>query len=265
MNTDISSALSIIFYVAAIFFLWRSCHKPNSKITLIANSLIILGWVLQGTAMHSLIELENGQNLSITNLFGTVAWLMILLLVITNLRSQVHLMIMFMLGFAASSQVLATWHPSSSLLMESGQTAAVAHVLSSLLAYSFLALAALQASMVWWLDRKLHSNIGSPSPILPPLLAMEKLLFRLILLGFIVLSISIGIALIYLYDIIWLQSTHKIVLSIAAWMMFSLLLLGHWRLGWRGQQAAKWTLTGFLMLALASFGTWIIYMLRAAG
>ncbi len=239
MNTDISSALSIIFYVTAIFFLWRSCHKPDSKSSLIANSLIILGWLLQGAAMHSLIEMENGQNLSITNLFGTVAWLMILLLVITNLRSQVQLMIMFMLGFAASSQFLATWIPSANLLMKSGQAAAVAHVLSSLLAYSFLALAALQATMVWWLDRKLRNHIGTPSPILPPLLGMEKLLFQLLILGFIVLSISIAIALIYLNDIIWLQSTHKLVLSIAAWMMFSLLLLGHWRMGWRGQQAAK--------------------------
>ncbi len=265
MNTDITSAISIIFYVSAIFFLWRSCHKPETNASTIANVLIIVGWIFQGAAMHTLIELENGQNLSITNLSGTVSWLMILLLVITNLRSQVNLMIMFMLAVAAISQLLANWYPSSMLLMKSGQAAAVAHVLSSLLAYSFLALAALQASMVWWLDRKLRSHIGAPNPILPPLLAMEKLLFRLILLGFVVLSISIGIALIYLYEIIWLQSTHKIILSVAAWMMFSLLLLGHWRMGWRGQQAAKWTLIGFAMLALGSFGTWLIYMMRTTG
>jgi len=263
VNTDITSALSIVFYVSAIFFLWRSCHKPESKALLIANVLIITGWLLQGTAMHALIESQNGQNLSFTNLLGTVSWLMIFLLVITNLRSQVNLMIMFMLFTAAASQFLASWYPSAKNLMESGQAAGVAHVLTSLLAYSLLALAALQASLVWWLDRKLRSNIGQPNPILPPLLAMEKLLFRLILLGFIVLSISIGIAVIYLYDIIWLQSTHKIVLSVAAWMMFSLLLLGHWRMGWRGQQAAKWTLVGFSTLALGSFGTWLIIMIRA--
>ncbi len=265
MNTDITSAISIILYLTAIVFLWRSCHKPDSKAPLIANILIILGWFLQGAAMHALIKVDNGQNLSITNLTGTVSWLMILLLVISNLRSQVNLMIMLMLAFAAISQFLAQWYPSQILVMESGNTAAVAHVLSSLLAYSFLALAALQASLIWWLDRKLRNHIGKPNPILPPLLAMEKLLFRLIFLGFMVLSISIAIALIYLYEIVLQQSTHKLVLSLAAWMMFSLLLLGHWKLGWRGQQAARWTLIGFLMLALGSFGTWIIYMLIETG
>jgi len=33
------------------------------------------------------------------------------------------------------------------------------------------------------------------------------------------------------------------------------LLLGRWRLGWRGRSAIHWTLGGFALLLLAYFGT----------
>ena len=48
---------------------------------------------------------------------------------------------------------------------------------------------------------------------------------------------------------------HKMVLSIAAWAVFGILLWGRWRFGWRGRTAIRWTLSGFVALALAYFGS----------
>ena len=48
---------------------------------------------------------------------------------------------------------------------------------------------------------------------------------------------------------------HKTILSIVAWFVFVTLLIGHWRYGWRGRIAIRWTLSGFFILMLAFFGS----------
>jgi ABC-type uncharacterized transport system permease subunit len=48
---------------------------------------------------------------------------------------------------------------------------------------------------------------------------------------------------------------HKTVLSIVAWVMFGILLIGRVRFGWRGRFALRFTLIGCGMLALAYFGS----------
>jgi len=51
---------------------------------------------------------------------------------------------------------------------------------------------------------------------------------------------------------------HKTVLSIAAWIVFAVLLWGRWRFGWRGRTAIRWTISGFVTLMLAFLGTKLV-------
>ncbi len=46
----------------------------------------------------------------------------------------------------------------------------------------------------------------------------------------------------------------KTIVTIMAWMIFGILLLGHHFLGWRGRFAARWTVIGFTLLMLSYFG-----------
>jgi hypothetical protein len=48
---------------------------------------------------------------------------------------------------------------------------------------------------------------------------------------------------------------HEIVLAIVAWLIFAVLLWGRYRFGWRGKQALRFTIGGFVTLALAYFGS----------
>ena len=52
-----------------------------------------------------------------------------------------------------------------------------------------------------------------------------------------------------------LNLVHKTVLALAAWAIFAFLLFGRWRFGWRGRTAARYTIAGFLVLAVAYFGS----------
>ncbi|MGR9099977.1 MAG: cytochrome c biogenesis protein CcsA, partial [Gammaproteobacteria bacterium] len=51
---------------------------------------------------------------------------------------------------------------------------------------------------------------------------------------------------------------HKTVLSIIAWVVFFVLLMGRIRYGWRGQTAIRWTIAGFVLLLLAYFGSKLV-------
>ncbi|MCU0764915.1 MAG: cytochrome c biogenesis protein CcsA [Burkholderiaceae bacterium] len=101
------------------------------------------------------------------------------------------------------------------------------HLLVAIAAYSLLTIAALHALLMALLDRRLHSPPQAPASgfarifgQLPSLLALEKLLFRLIGAGFVLLTAT---------------------------------LLGAF--GWRGRTALRWTFAGFLMLLLAYVGS----------
>jgi ABC-type uncharacterized transport system permease subunit len=55
-----------------------------------------------------------------------------------------------------------------------------------------------------------------------------------------------------------LDVSHKTVFGVLSWAIFGALLWGRHRYGWRGRVAMRWTLSGFLMLVLAYFGSRLV-------
>lgn len=131
-----------------------------------------------------------------------------------------------------------------------------AHIVLSLAAAALLFAAAVTALLLVFLDRRLHTRrlLDLPS-ILPPLDALEKVMFRLIGTGFVLLSVSLLTGFVFVTNLFEQHLIHKTVLSLAAWVIFGTLLVGRHRYGWRGRSAVRLTLTGFAMLALAYFGS----------
>jgi ABC-type uncharacterized transport system permease subunit len=87
---------------------------------------------------------------------------------------------------------------------------------------------------------------------------MESLLFQIIGAGFILLSLSLLTGFLYLDDLFAQHLVHKTVLSICAWGLFAALLIGHWRYGWRGKTAVRWTLSAFALLLIGYFGSKLV-------
>jgi len=130
------------------------------------------------------------------------------------------------------------------------------HVVVSILAYAMLTLATIQALVLALQDRNLRSHHpGGLMRALPPLQTMESLLFEMIGLGFILLTFSLLSGFIYLDDMFAQHVAHKTLLSLIAWIVFAALLWGRYRFGWRGTTAIRWTLSGFVLLMLAYFGS----------
>jgi len=130
------------------------------------------------------------------------------------------------------------------------------HIMLSMLGYSMLALAALQAILLAIQNRNLHKHRpGGITDTLPSLQDMEHLLFRLTLLGVILLTMSLLTGFLFLDNPFAKEHIHKTVLSMIAWIVYSVLLIGHWREGWRGRKAIHWTLAAFVFLILGFLGT----------
>jgi len=135
----------------------------------------------------------------------------------------------------------------------------IAHILFSVVAYTLCAIAAVIAILMVFKERQIRANqVRGIIGALPSLLTLEHVLFGALGIGFALLSLSMFSGLIFIDDIKAQHLIHKTILTALGWLVFGGLLLGRWRFGWRGQKAVRWTLTGFVFLALAYFGSRLV-------
>ena len=135
----------------------------------------------------------------------------------------------------------------------------LSHVLLSILAYSLLTIATLQSLVLNYQYQKLKSkHPGGVLGILPPLQTMEKLMFELVWVGFILLSLSIVSGLIFIEDMFAQKLAHKTLFSLISWLIYAVILWGRFRSGWRGITAIRWLMLGFVALMLAYFGSKLV-------
>jgi ABC-type uncharacterized transport system permease subunit len=135
---------------------------------------------------------------------------------------------------------------------------AAAHIAVSLVANALLVVAALQALVLTRLEQRLHRAAPSATAgETPPLLTLERYLFRLIAAGFVLLTVSLVSGVLFSEALFGkpMALTHKIVLTVAGWIVFAVLLVGRWRYGWRGRTAQKWIIGGTLLLVLGYLGS----------
>ena len=102
----------------------------------------------------------------------------------------------------------------------------------------------------------LAASAGSEGGV--PLLRLERLMYRFVAAGFVVLSAAIALG---AWDARPWRWDHKAVFSILGWLVFAGLLAGRRAFGWRGPKATGWLYAGAGLLLLAYVGL----ALRARG
>jgi ABC-type uncharacterized transport system permease subunit len=160
---------------------------------------------------------------------------------------------------SALAIVIATLGPDTGEHRRQLSPGMLLHIGSSIMAYSILTLAAAQAALVALQDRQLRNrNMHGIARSLPPLQLMETMLFELIWVGVGALTVSLASGLIFMDNMFAQHLAHKTILSMLAWGLFSVLLWGRYRSGWRAQTAVRFTLAGFVLLILAFFGSKLV-------
>jgi len=132
------------------------------------------------------------------------------------------------------------------------------HLALAMIAYGMFTIAALHALLMTLMERRLHGGaLVGPLAALPPLLTMERLLFRVILAGFAFLTLTLVTGIAFSETLFGraMKFDHKTVFAVASWFIFAALLAGRHLYGWRGRTALRWTLAGFVALLLAYVGS----------
>lgn len=130
------------------------------------------------------------------------------------------------------------------------------HILLSTLAFAVLCVAAVLAGLVASQEYLLRNKRATGTITwLPPLESMETLLFRTITLGFILLTVVLMTSVWFFHTTMFNLLWKKTFLSLFAWTVFAVLLIGRHSQGWRGRVAIRWTLGGVFLVMLAYFGS----------
>lgn len=255
-----SSIAAIVLYgLAAILLavpLLRGGHRPSRGL------LFGLGFI--AVAAHAIsaattIYTPHGIDLGFFRVSSLIFWVICLISLLSSLRRPLHnlLAVLFPLAMLAIIVSSLVHGPNTELpRLDLGLTT---HILLSILAYSVLTIAALQAAALAVQEHQLKQrHLRGVVQALPPLQTMESMLFELLWAGVILLTLAIATGFFYVSDLFAQHLVHKTILSIAAWLTFTLLLAGHHTFGWRSQTAVRWTLGGFIALMLAYFGTKLV-------
>jgi ABC-type uncharacterized transport system permease subunit len=224
-----------------------------------ARIKFIAPWSLMMAAMATMVGsqlfADSGLNFYFYNSLFIAAFAICAILYLVSLFKQVEHLGLIVLPITLACIVL------NILFLKEGTQVTLSpgiqtHIITSIIAFSLLGLAAVQAILLFFQDRTLrnHTNTGIMRA-LPSLHENETLLFQTITLGVVILTIALVSGFIYIEDIFAQHLAHKTILSSLAWIVFAILLWGRMQFGWRGTTAIRWSLSGFTFLILAYFGS----------
>lgn len=259
MTLTIVGILAVVCYLgAAILQYFNLARRDNSRrnqvLVLSALALVFHTLSFQGTVIT-----DAGMHLGFFKISTLVGWLIAILLLVSSIKKPLENLFIGVYPITALSVLSALFYQNTTEPVIHLSVHSVSHILLSLFAYSVLTIASIQAVLLAWQDQHLrHQRANGFIMRLPPLQIMEQLLFELIWVGVLLLSAAIVSGAFFIDDLFAQHLAHKTLLSLIAWGIFSLLLFGrHW-MGWRGSIAIRWTLSGYLLLMLAYFGTKLV-------
>ena len=259
MIPTLHGLLAIALYLIASILLAVRLLRGSIEFSCQRNHIVLLGLaaaLVHGMVLYPAIHTPAGLNLGFFYAASLIALTTALLLLLATLLEPVENLGIALFPVAALSIGLLLLFPEQRLVTAAASWQLDSHILLSLLAYSILGLAVLQAVLLAIQDHHLHNRQpGGFIRALPPLQVMESLLFQMIGTGFVLLTLALVTGMLFLEDIFAQHLVHKTTLSIAAWGVFAILLWGRWRFGWRGRTAIRWTIGGFIFLMLAYFGS----------
>lgn len=270
--------LSILTYLTASllytlvgWYFWRSrWNIAVSSATSRKGGVVAIMWeryamlaplVLHAITLYQSMFIGTGLSFGVGSAISSIVWLTAFIYWFSrffNRMEGLQTLIASLAFVAAIVVLLPLIFPSFRPLDNTELPAFRAHMLVAMMAYSLLTIAALHALLMTVVERHLH-HPAPPSILtkLPPLLTMEKLLFRIIWAGFVLLTLTLLSGVVFSKEVFGqsLTFSHKTLFGFISWGVFAALLAGRELYGWRGKIAVRWTLAGFIALLLAYIGS----------
>lgn len=270
MTSILTYLTTFLLYILIGCYFWRNTWNQSSSTNIGDRAPITVTWVhyvmLAPLVLHAITLYQSmfvgaGLSFGLGNAISSIVWLTAFIYWFSgffNRLQGLQTLIAPVAAAAAIAVLLPLVFPALRPLENTELPAFKAHILVAMMAYSLLTIAALHALLMTVVERHLHHPAThSILTNLPPLLAMEKLLFRIIWVGFILLTLTLLSGVVFSKEVFGqpLTFTHKTLFGFISWGVFAALLIGRQLYGWRGRIAIRWTLAGFVILLLAYIGS----------
>jgi len=256
--------LAAVIYAALGFHFWNTRWRESENQCVACpmqtweRAGIAAALVIHAAGLYVALFSEAGMRFSFSFALSLMMWLAVLIYWLESFMARMEGMQPMVLPLAAVCAILPVIFPNVHLVANAGATGFKLHFLAAMLAYSLLTLSALHAIFMGFTENALHKrSVKRSLASLPPLLTMESLLFRMLLVGFILLTLTVGSGVLFSEALFGKPMTlgHKTLFAFASWGIFATLLIGRHAWGWRGRRALRWTLAGFALLILAYVGS----------
>jgi len=158
------------------------------------------------------------------------------------------------LALLGAVTVILAWAFPGELRPQASSVWAPVHWVLGIASYGLFGAAVLHGAMLNRAEQQLRQRgLSAPSaPTGMPLLRLERLTFRFVAAGFVVLSAALLLGAWFANPWRW---DHKTVFSMLGWLVFAALLGGRRAFGWRGPRATRWLYAGAGLLLLAYVGS----------
>ena len=254
------------FYALTAVVAWLPAASPASaaapfapagRIALLRASFAV-ALLSHGAALGYSLFGGDGLNIGFSHAISLIVWLVMGAYFLIGIDNQLmRLAALYLAPVAVAAALLPAILPAQRIV-HYADFAFKLHFVVAILAYALFTVAALHALLMLFLEKRLHQG-SLPHELqgMPPLLRIEKLLFQLLGIAFLLLTATL-ISGVFFSEILFgkaFQLTHKTVFAVFSWLIFGGLLFGHWKFGWRGRVAIRWTLIGFVLLLLSYVGS----------
>lgn len=253
------AVLTLAAYLAALLWIIPTLVKadfseqPNIKVVFCIG---LLATLLHFFNLSEQIWQGEGQNITITNILSLMSLMMstFATLALPKWRTIWHpLSVLYVLGMV--SVALSSFVSGSLIRHLEENRGLLFHLAIAIFSYALFFIALLYAFQLRWLDHKLKSKKMLLCSCLPPLMTVERHFFTLTLAAQALLSVTLLTGMVYLHNFFAPEQVHKAVFSFMAWMVYCVLLLGQWKLHWRGKRVLIYSISGIILLSIGYFGS----------
>ncbi|MEO7114736.1 MAG: cytochrome c biogenesis protein CcsA [Caldimonas sp.] len=255
-SAPLALALTVPSIVALACYLGAAL--PSERFSSGLRTALMVGWIAQGISIA--IDVAGigsgipGARFGFAPALSITLWLV---LAVYELERRV-------VPLAGARRALATigvivvvvaWFFPGQVHPQTASVWAPLHWLLGIASYGLFGVAVLHALMLNRAERQMRQTPTSADAARPgglPLLQLERLTFRFVGAGFVVLTAAIALGIWFSDEWRW---DHKAVFSVLGWLVFAGLLAGRRAFGWRGRRATRGVYAGAALLLLAYVGS----------
>lgn len=250
---------------AALILLWHLV-RPVKLGPPLARVLGVAGALLHGAGLGARLWEQGGEPVGLAQACSSVSLAVVVISLAVELRYRQPVLGAFLLPLGTAVLVPGLMGDAGAVPTSVRAPILPLHVTVALLGLAAVAAAAGVALVYLLMERQVKlKHFGILFSRLPPLQVLDDLNRRLVVWGFVAISLTVISGAFFIRGsgpgLSW---SPKEVATLAAWAMFGALLMARLLAGWRGRRVALLTMAGFGVL-LVSFFSAFEPVLRSGG